>query len=252
MIILSEFEELYDEKIPRRIECNLCLKIKVLKIDFSFKSWIYEPCFDSDLWPSKLSCRFNRYFIICPPVKLCCIHLENKVQEEGSLTARNVLPACVLSAAGLDHVMSSVWPPFCSHLASLLYSASFQGNLFSFFGIVLKRKGLHPGPRELTYRVVRCFSFLLLDLLRYLSVLHQMVFCWKPCKTSSGEAYMTVSTPRSDVKFCVCFHPSSSKRNGTILRVKYVCLWQMKPTVPFNICLSHAKYMYFYYINLIT
>lgn len=38
LIILSEFEELYDEKIPQRIECNLCLKIKVLKIDFSFKS----------------------------------------------------------------------------------------------------------------------------------------------------------------------------------------------------------------------
>lgn len=229
-----DFEEFYDEKIPQRIECNLCLKIKVLKIDFSFKSWIYEPCFDSDLWTSKLSCRFNRYFMICPSIKLFCIHLENKIQEEGSLTPRIVLwrvlfPACLGHGAS----WSSVWLPFCSILhLSFILPPSGQSPFLLWY--CLKEKGAPFRPGGPADRAVCCVSFLLSALLEYLSMLHQM----KPCRAS--QLWNICDCPRSDMKVCVWFH-SAVKEMGSSLDLGVSTLADEPIYVPFNLCLNHVK-----------
>lgn len=55
-----------------------------------------EPGFDSDLWPSKLNSRVNRYFAISHSVKLCYSHLENEIRAEGLIDLLDVLPSELL------------------------------------------------------------------------------------------------------------------------------------------------------------
>lgn len=67
----------------------------------SLKNWFFslksqhEPCFDSDLWSSKLNSRFSRYFAICHYVKLCYTHLERAISGRIG-QPRNVPPYTVL------------------------------------------------------------------------------------------------------------------------------------------------------------
>lgn len=118
--------------------------------------------------------------MISSSVKLCCIHLENKIQEEGSLIPRNMLQ-CVLYPACLCHLMSqsSVWSTICSHLASLL-----PGKSLFLLWYCLEENRVPSRPAGAVHRAVCCSSFLLFDLLKSLSMLHQMMFCQKPWKAS--------------------------------------------------------------------